>query len=57
MILAAIVGAVVGGGVGFLISKNISKLTGGVCPILCNPKVAVPYFAFLGFIIAQELIH
>lgn len=57
MILAAIVGAVVGGGVGFLISKNISKLTGGVCPILCNPKVAVPYFALLGFIIAQEFIH
>ena len=55
MIQAAILGALVGGGAGYLISRNLSRFTGGVCPILCNPKVSVPYFAFLGLILAQEL--
>ena len=52
--LAAVAGAFVGGGLGFVISKNISRFTGGVCPILCNPKIAIPYFAFLGLILGME---
>lgn len=57
MILVSIIGALAGGGIGFLISKHVSKITGGVCPILCNPKIAVPYFAIIGLILAQEIIH
>jgi hypothetical protein len=56
MILAGIVGAIAGGGIGYLVSRHMSKFTGGVCPIFCNPKISVPYFAFLGMIIAGELL-
>lgn len=52
--LIAIGGAALGAGAGWLISKNISRFTGGVCPILCNPKVAIPYFAVMGLLIAVE---
>jgi len=57
MILAGIAGAVLGGGLGYIISRNMSKFTGGFCPILCNPKIAVPYFAFLGLILAGEIFR
>ena len=57
MILGSIIGALAGGGIGLLISKNVSRFTGGVCPVLCNPRVAVPYFAIIGLILAQEIIH
>jgi hypothetical protein len=53
MILAAIVGAVAGGGVGWFVSKNLSRIT-GTCPIMCNPKIAVPYFAVLGMLVAAQ---
>ncbi len=54
-ILAAIGGALIGAGAGWLISKNLSKFTVG-CPIMCNPKVAVPYFAFIGLLMGMELL-
>jgi ABC-type proline/glycine betaine transport system permease subunit len=52
-ILAAIAGILIGGGAGYVISKNLSRFAGG-CPIMCNPKVAVPYFAFMGMLLAVE---
>lgn len=55
MILTAIAGAAAGAGLGWLISRNLSRFTGG-CPIMCNPKVAVPYFAFMGLILALEAV-
>ena len=57
MILESAIGALIGAAAGWFISKNVSKVTGGVCPILCNPKISIPYFAFLGIIIAQEIIQ
>lgn len=57
MILVSVIGALAGAAAGWFISKNVSKVTGGVCPILCNPKISIPYFAFLGIIIAQEIIQ
>jgi hypothetical protein len=57
VILAGIAGAVIGGGLGYVISRNMSKFTGGVCPIFCNPKIAVPYFAFLGMIVVSEIFR
>ncbi len=56
MILAAVAGALIGGAAGYGISKNISRFTGGVCPILCNPKIAVPYFAVLGMIFGTGFV-
>jgi hypothetical protein len=55
VILTAILSAAAGAVGGFFLSRNISRFTGGTCPILCNPRVAVPYFAFLGLMIGMEL--
>ncbi|MBE0643971.1 MAG: hypothetical protein IH600_07815 [Bacteroidetes bacterium] len=55
MIVVSVIGAVVGGGLGWLISKNLSRFT-GTCPIMCNSKIAVPYFAFLGMLIAAQYL-
>ena len=52
-ILAAAAGAILGGAAGYLISKNLSRVTGG-CPIMCNPRIAVPYFAFIGLLLGME---
>ena len=56
-ILVGALAAAVGGAAGWLISRNISRFTGGVCPILCNPRVAVPYFAFMGLMVGLELFR
>jgi ABC-type proline/glycine betaine transport system permease subunit len=53
VILVSILGAIVGGGLGWLVSRNLSRFT-GTCPIMCNPKVAVPYFALLGLLVASQ---
>lgn len=53
MILASVLGAVAGGAVGWLVSKNLGRLT-GTCPLMCNPKIAVPYFALLGLLVAGQ---
>jgi len=55
MIAHAICFAIVGAGFGYLISKHIGRFTGGSCPILCNPKISIPYFAFLGLLLGLEL--
>ncbi|MBR9978146.1 MAG: hypothetical protein KFH87_08665 [Bacteroidetes bacterium] len=55
MILASIIGAVAGGALGLVISRNMSRIT-GTCPIMCNPKVAVPYFALLGLLVAGQYL-
>ena len=57
MVLAGIIGVVAGALGGWIVSKNMSRFTGGVCPLLCNPKVSIPYFAFIGLIIAMELVR
>jgi hypothetical protein len=53
VILAGALGAVAGAGVGWLVSRNLSRLT-GTCPLMCNPKIAVPYFALLGMLVAGQ---
>jgi hypothetical protein len=49
--IGGIIGALLGGAAGYVISKNVSRFTGGVCPIMCNPKIAIPYFALLGLML------
>ena len=48
--LVALGGAAVGAAVGYLVSRKLSLFTGGVCPLMCNPKLSVPYFAVLGLV-------
>ncbi len=45
-----IAGTIIGGIAGFFIGKFFSKRTGGVCPLLCNPKISTIYFALLGYL-------
>ena len=45
----SIVGMLVGGGIGYLIGSQFSKLGAG-CPILCNPKISTIYFAIMGLL-------
>ena len=45
----SILGAVVGGGIGYFIGSQFSKFGGG-CPILCNPKISTIYFAVIGLL-------
>jgi hypothetical protein len=52
-IVGAAFGALLGGGAGLLVSRHLHRFTGGTCPILCNPRVAVPYFAVLGLLIGS----
>jgi hypothetical protein len=47
-----IIGAVAGGGFGFIIGKYLSRFEYG-CPILCNPKISTFYFAIMGIIFAS----
>jgi hypothetical protein len=51
IMLEGIIGVIAGGGLGYLIGTQMSKLGGG-CPILCNPKISTIYFAFLGLLFA-----
>lgn len=53
MILVSVLGAIAGGGIGWLVSKNLGRLM-GTCPLMCNPKIAVPYFALLGLLVAGQ---
>lgn len=55
MILASVIGAVAGGGIGWFVSRNLSRVT-GTCPIMCNPKIAVPYFAVLGILVSAHYL-
>lgn len=55
--LAGLVGILAGAGVGYLVSTKLSRFTGGSCPITCNPRISVPYFAFIGLLIAIEFIR
>ena len=55
MILAAVAGAILGAGTGWLVSRNVSRFTGGACPLMCNPRIAIPYFAFFGAIVATQI--
>jgi hypothetical protein len=55
VILASVIGAVAGGGIGWFVSRNLSRVT-GTCPIMCNPKIAVPYFAVLGTLVAAQYL-
>ena len=47
-----LIGAVVGGGIGFLVGKYLSRFEYG-CPILCNPKISTIYFAVIGILFAN----
>ncbi|MFN3134127.1 MAG: YtxH domain-containing protein [Candidatus Kryptonium sp.] len=53
MMVSGIIGAIVGGIFGFFIGRYFSKF-GGVCPLLCNPKISTFYFALLGFLLAYK---
>ncbi len=54
--IEAVSGALLGSGVGWMISRYMGRVSGGVCPILCNPKVSIPYFAFIGLVVAMEIM-
>jgi uncharacterized protein YneF (UPF0154 family) len=47
----AILGIVIGAGVGYIIGKYMSRLGMG-CPLLCDPRVSTIYFAVMGFLFA-----
>jgi len=47
-----IIGALAGGGIGFVIGKYLSRFEYG-CPILCNPKISTIYFAIMGILFAS----
>ncbi len=51
--LAGIIGALFGAVSGFFIGRYFAKL-GGMCPLLCNPKISTIYFALLGFLLAYN---
>jgi hypothetical protein len=53
MMLTAVLGAAAGAGIGWLVSRNLSRVT-GTCPLMCRPKIAVPYFALLGALLASQ---
>lgn len=57
MVLAGILGAVAGAAGGYFLSKNLHRFTGGACPLLCNPRIAIPYFAFIGVVVALEIMR
>lgn len=50
--MLAVIGAIAGGGAGFLIGKFFESRTLGACPILCNPKISAVFFAVLGIMLA-----
>ncbi len=54
MILAGAAGALIGGAVGFVVSRFSSRFNGAACPLMCNPRIAVPYFAVMGMILASQ---
>lgn len=47
-------GIIVGAVAGFFIGKFFQKRTGGVCPLLCNPKISTIYFALLGYLLTSS---
>ncbi len=47
-----LIGALAGGGLGFLIGKYLSRFEYGY-PILCNPKISTIYFAVMGILFAS----
>lgn len=51
--VTGIVGAIIGGIFGFLVSRYFSKL-GGICPLLCNSKISTIYFALIGFLLLYK---
>jgi high-affinity Fe2+/Pb2+ permease len=48
---AGVIGAVVSGVFGFFVGRYFSKI-GGMCPLLCNPKISTIYFALVGFLLS-----
>lgn len=52
MIIKMIIGAVVGGGLGFLYYKKVGCAT-GTCPITSSPKGSVIYGAIIGLMIGS----
>jgi hypothetical protein len=53
MTLIQILGILIGGVFGYFVGTKFSKVTGGVCPILCNPKISTIYFALLGYLLTN----
>jgi uncharacterized protein YcfJ len=49
-----IAGIVIGAVAGFFIGKFFQKRTGGVCLLLCNPKISTIYFALLGYLLTSS---
>jgi len=46
-------GLVLGMGAGFIIS-NLAGNMGSQCTLLCDPKIAMGYFALVGFVISLK---
>ncbi|CUS88174.1 hypothetical protein JGI3_00296 [Candidatus Kryptobacter tengchongensis] len=51
--VSGIIGGLIGGVLGFFIGRYFAKL-GGMCPLLCNPRISTIYFALLGFLLAYN---
>ena len=49
--IEVLIGALVGGAVGYLIGKYFARFEYG-CPILCNPKISTIYFSVMGILFA-----
>jgi len=49
-----IAGILIGAISGFFIGKYFQRRTGGVCPLLCNPKISTIYFALLGYLLTSS---
>ena len=52
-ILVLVMATLIGGGVGYLVGKYMSR-TGLGCPLLCNPKISTIYFALAALLIALK---
>ena len=55
MVWTTVIGALLGGGVGFLVGK-VGSCTTGACPLTSNPWIGMLYGAVVGALLASALV-
>jgi len=55
MLWTTVIGAMVGGGLGFLMGR-IGSCTTGACPLTSNPWIGMIYGAVVGALLASALL-
>lgn len=55
MVWSMVIGAILGGGVGFLVGR-VGSCTTGACPLTSNPWIGMLYGAVVGALLAWVLI-